>query len=125
MGNATRSDITDLLFPLLGLLLFKFLPWREALPLYAVILAACVGLFWKVIQAQRGRPKTAKEGMIGNRAVVVSVSRDEVKVDYQGEIWTAVSPQPLHQGQQVIIEGLEGLTLNVAPLPYPPAGDNR
>jgi membrane protein implicated in regulation of membrane protease activity len=120
-----QSDITDLILPLLGLVLFKFLPWREALPLYVVILIVSFGLFWKIMQAQRRRPVIGKKAMIGDLAVVVSVKGDEVKVDYWGETWRAVSPQPLHQGQQVIIKGMEGLTLRVAPLSFPPADDNR
>ena len=123
--NPHQSDITDLVLPLLGLVLFKFLPWRVALPLYVVILIVSFGLFWKIVQAQRRRPIIGKRAMIGDRAVAVSVKRDEVKVDYRGETWRAVSPQPLRQGQQVIIEGMEGLTLQVAPLSIPPADDNR
>jgi membrane protein implicated in regulation of membrane protease activity len=118
-----QADITDLVLPLLGLVLFKFLPWRVALPLYLVTVAVSFGLFWKVTQAQRRRPIIGKRAMIGDQAVVVSVKGDEVWVDYQGEKWRAVSPNPLHQGQKVIIEGVERLTLRIAPLPS--ADDNR
>jgi len=120
-----QADITDLVLPLLGLVLFKFLPWRVALPLYLVTVAVSFGLLWKVTQAQRRRPIIGKRAMIGDQAVVVSVKGDEVWVDYQGEKWHAVSPKPLHQGQKVIIEGVERLTLRLAPLPSPPADDTR
>jgi len=120
-----QADITDLVLPLLGLVLFKFLPWRAALPLYLVIVAVSSGLFWKVMQAQRRRPIIGKRAMIGDQAVVVSVKGDEVWVDYQGETWRGVSPKPLHQGQKVIIEGVERLTLRIAPLPSPSVDDNR
>jgi len=120
-----QADITDLVLPLVGLVLFKFLPWREALPLYLATVAVSLGLFWKVMQAQRRRPIIGKRAMIGDQAVVVSVKGDEVWVDYQGETWHAVSPKPLHQGQKVIIEGVERLTLRIAPLPSPSVDDNR
>jgi membrane-bound ClpP family serine protease len=40
--------------------------------------------------------------------------------EYKGEIWRAVSSQPLQPGQQVVIEKVEGLTPQVAPLLQPP-----
>ncbi|MCL7453085.1 MAG: NfeD family protein [Anaerolineae bacterium] len=33
---------------------------------------------------------------------------------YHGETWRAVSSVPLHPGQRVVIEAVEGLTLHVA-----------
>ena len=52
--------------------------------------------------------------MIGDRAVVVSVKGNEAEVEYQCETWRAVSPKTLNPGQQVVIEGVDGLTLRVA-----------
>ena len=105
-----------LILPLLGLILFVFLVWQVALPLYMVMLVGSLGIYWKIIQAQRRRPVSGKRAMIGDRAVVVRVGGDAVEVEYEGEIWRAISPEPLHQGQQVIIESVEGLILRVAPL---------
>ena len=105
-----------LILPLLGLILFVFLLWQVALPLYMVMLVVSLAIYWKIIQAQRRRPVIGKRAMIGDRAVVVRVGGDAVEVEYEGEIWRAVSPEPLHQGQQVVIESVEGLILRVAPL---------
>ena len=105
-----------LILPLLGLILFVFLLWQVALPLYMVMLVVSLAIYWKIIQAQRRRPVIGKRAMIGDRAVVVRIGGDAVEVEYEGEIWRAVSPEPLHQGQQVVIEGVEGLILRVAPL---------
>jgi len=44
---------------------------------------------------------------------VLTADEGEVEVDYQGEIWRAVSPQPLHAGQKVNIVDVDGLTLRV------------
>ena len=104
-----------LVLPLLGFVLFIFLMWQIALPLYVVILGVSLGVYRKVIRAQRRRPVTGKRAMIDNRAVVVRAEGGEVEVDYEGEIWRASSPQPLQPGQQVIIEAVEGLTLRVSP----------
>jgi membrane-bound serine protease (ClpP class) len=105
-----------LILPLLGLILFVFLLWQVALPLYMVMLIVSLAIYWKIIQAQRRRPVMGKRAMIGDRAVVVRIGGDAVEVEYEGEIWRAVSPEPLHQGQQVVIESVEGLVLRVAPL---------
>ena len=56
---------------------------------------------------------------VGDHAVVVRAESDKVEIEYQGEIWRAVSPQPVHPGQQVIIKKVEGLTLQVAPFSQP------
>jgi len=105
-----------LILPLLGLILFVFLLWQVALPLYMVMLVVSLAIYWKIIQAQRRRPVIGKRAMIGDRAVVIRIGGDAVEVEYEGEIWRAVSPEPLHQGQQVVIESVEGLILRVAPL---------
>ena len=105
-----------LLLPLVGLVLFIYFLWQVALPLYVIILIASLALYWKIIKAQRRTPVMGKRAMIGDPAMVVSVKEGEVEVDYQGEIWRAVSSQPLRIDQKVIIEGVEGLILRVVPL---------
>jgi membrane-bound serine protease (ClpP class) len=102
---------------LLALVLFLFLPWQVALPLAALFLIGFLIIQRKVLQAQRQPSVTGEKAMIGERAVVVTPEKGEVEVHYRGEIWHAVCPQPLHRGQQVIIEDVEGLTLHVMPVP--------
>jgi membrane protein implicated in regulation of membrane protease activity len=105
-----------LILPLLGLILFIFLPWPAPLPLYVILLVGSLGIYWKIIQAQRRRPTIGKSAMIGNHAVVVKLKGDDAEVEYEGEIWHAISTEPLNSGQQVIINAVEGLTLQVTPL---------
>jgi membrane protein implicated in regulation of membrane protease activity len=106
-----------LLVVLFGWVLFLFLSWQIALPLYLLGVIISLTIYWKIIVAQRRRPITGRRAMIGDRAVVVRAEADEVEVDYQGEIWRAVSSQPLQIDQSVIIEGMEGLILKVKPVP--------
>jgi membrane protein implicated in regulation of membrane protease activity len=108
-----------LFLPLLALGLFFILPWQAALPLYVLILIVSIIGYWKALQAQRQPPVMGRRAMIGDRAVVVKAERGELEVEYKGEIWNAVSSQPLQVGQMVIIEKVEGLILHVAPLPQP------
>ena len=106
-----------LILPLVGFILFIFLVWPVALPLYLIILIGSIAIYWRIVQAQRRRPVIGKRAMAGDQAVVIRVEGDNVEVEYEGEIWRAVSAQPLHRDQQVIIEGVEGLILRVKPTP--------
>ena len=102
--------------PILALVLFLFLPWQWALPLYLPIAIGSAAIARKAMAAQREPPVSGEEAMIGDRAVVTSVRKREASVHYRGEAWRAVSSRPLHRGQQVVIEDIEGLTLRVMPL---------
>ena len=104
-----------LLVVLLGWILFLILSWQIALPLYVMGVVISLALYWKIIKAQRRTPVMGRRAMIGDSAMVVSVKEGEVEVDYQGEIWRAVSSQPLRIDQKVIIEAVEGLVLRVKP----------
>jgi membrane-bound serine protease (ClpP class) len=110
-----------LLVVLLGWILFLFLSWQVALPLYLIAVIISLVIYWKIIQAQRKTSVIGKRAMIGKQALVARIVGDDVDVEYEGEIWRAVSSEPLRQGQQVIIKGVEGLTLKV--VPSKPGGD--
>ncbi len=105
--------------PLIALLLFLFLPWPYALALYIPIAGVSLLGYWKMLQAQRQPPTVGTRAMIGARADVVSSKGEGIEVRYRGETWRATSPHILQHGQAVIIEGVEGLTLRVAPLSQP------
>jgi membrane protein implicated in regulation of membrane protease activity len=102
---------------LLALVLFLLQPWQVALPLAVVLLIGYLIILRKVLQTQRQPSVTGEKAMIGERAVVVTSKKGEVEVRYHSEIWHAVCPEPLHRGQQVIIEDVEELTLHVMPVP--------
>jgi membrane protein implicated in regulation of membrane protease activity len=105
-----------LILPLLGFLLFVFLPWPAALPLYVITLMGSLAIYWKIIQSQRKKPLIGKRAMVGDLALVVSVRDGEIEVDYAGETWHAVSTEPLRPDQQVTINAVKGLTMQVTPL---------
>ncbi len=104
-----------LLFVVFGWILFLFLSWQLALPLYLIGVIISLTIYWKIVQAQRRRPIIGKRAMIGDQAVVVGLKEGEAEVAYQGEIWRAVSSHPLQADQNVIIEDVDGLILKVKP----------
>ncbi len=104
-----------LLAVLFGWVLFLFLTWQIALPLYLIAVIITLVIYWKIIAAQRKTPVIGKRAMIGDQALVVRVDGNKVEVEYEGEIWRAISIEPLQQGQRVVIKGVDGLILQVAP----------
>jgi membrane protein implicated in regulation of membrane protease activity len=44
------------------------------------------------------------------------VVRRDGLVFVRGELWQAQSDRPLHEGEQVQVEGLDGLSLRVRPI---------
>lgn len=106
-----------LILAIVGLGLFLVLPWWLALIFYLPILAAYLYTAWRGWQTQYLPPATGPEAMIGHRATVVRAAGGLTQVQYQGEVWRAISEQSLQPHQEVVIQAVEGLTLVVAPLP--------
>lgn len=102
-----------LAMPAVGLLLFLFLPLMVALPMYGVVATASLLLYYKVLQAMRLRVTTGMEAMLGAEAEVVSRLDDGGLSQYivwqQGEQWSAISPEELHEGDKVRVVGFEGM----------------
>ena len=100
-----------LLLPVFALVLFYLLPWPLALTLYLPILIGSLFAYGKAIQAQRLPRTTGEESMVGKRAVAIRSGEGMVEIMFQGEIWHALSSEPLQEGQEVVIEKVDGLTL--------------
>jgi membrane-bound serine protease (ClpP class) len=70
---------------------------------------------WLAVKSQRRRPVTGSEGMIGTIAVAMTELSPRGKVLLQGEIWDAVSEEPIHEGEESEVKAVAGLTLTVRP----------
>jgi membrane-bound serine protease (ClpP class) len=70
------------------------------------------------MRAQRQRPVTGAEGLIGEHGLALTdVGPDATgQVRVHGEIWRAASAQPIPRGTHVRVIAIDGLTLTVAPL---------
>jgi membrane-bound serine protease (ClpP class) len=66
------------------------------------------------LRAQRRRPTTGMQGMIGEHGIAASDLNPEGQVVVHGEIWTAVSESGvISRGSEIVVEGSENLRLRV------------
>ncbi|MGA2319432.1 MAG: NfeD family protein [Solirubrobacteraceae bacterium] len=72
----------------------------------------------RILRPLRSRPRTGREALVGHVGVVRSISDHEAEVFLDGSLWRA-QPSPVHQekelhdGDKVVVERVNGLTLCV------------
>jgi membrane-bound serine protease (ClpP class) len=91
-------------------------PYHTSVPL-VVSITVLIGGFWafaisKAVAARRQPVSVGPQEIIGMEGVV----RDGGLVYVRGELWQGHSPEPLKPGQHVLVDGLDGLALNVHPV---------
>ena len=94
------------------------MPNRALVASVALGLAAVMLFLGRLaIRAQRQRPATGAEGMLGERgrALTAVEPGEPGRVSVHGEIWTAMSTVPIAAGAPVVVTALDGLVLTVAP----------
>ena len=88
--------------------------------LYTVIVimsSALGGITYLAIKTIRKRPVSGKEALIDKVGKVIEdVGPEEGKIFVEGEIWKAISDEPIPKGEKVIVVEKDGLTLRVKPL---------
>jgi membrane-bound serine protease (ClpP class) len=93
------------------------LSWSVIIP--AVL---CTTLFFLFaigmgIRAQRKKPVTGSEGIVGEIGETVALLSPSGQVRIHGELWTATSSgDPIPAGKRVVVERVDGLRLTVRPL---------
>jgi membrane-bound serine protease (ClpP class) len=68
-------------------------------------------------RARRNKAVSGVQGMIGEIGVAQSPLVPEGKVFVHGEIWNAISSAPVPIGAKVVVRRVEGLQLEVSPVP--------
>ena len=88
---------------------------RIILPVVGGIVAIAVLLVRLAVPAARLRPTTGEDGMIGSKGVAIGPLSpgSPGRVTTHGEIWRAVSDEPIPEGAAVRIVAVDGLTLSV------------
>ena len=101
--------------PVFALVLFLFLPFWTALPIYISIFIFGVIVNFKMMKSMKLPVRTGLEEMMGQEAVVIDDIAPEGKVRIKDEIWAATAKEEsFEQGKKVKIVGSQGLMLVVA-----------
>ncbi|MGH7259151.1 MAG: NfeD family protein [Nitrospiraceae bacterium] len=104
-----------------GLLLVKtdapFMQVSLSFLLPTVVTAGAImfGMAWLAMKARRRMPVTGKESMIGEIAMARTDVAPHGQVFLHGELWEAISEQPIRRGEKAEVTSVEGLTLKVTP----------
>jgi membrane-bound serine protease (ClpP class) len=87
-------------------------PWGIA----AVVAGATVDLAQTVVYlrwSQRRHASVGVEALVGRRAVAVTRLDPSGQVRLDGELWSAVSDEPVDPGAEIVVSGVEGIRLRV------------
>ena len=87
--------------------------WRVILPTVGLVSGFFVVVAGIVFKAQVSKPQTGADGLAGKLGVAKSDIDPEGKVLVHGELWRAVSVEPIARGTRVRVIGISGLELKV------------
>lgn len=85
---------------------------RLIIPVVLSTAAVFIFLVGLVVRAQRSRTASGVEALVGAIGEV-DAATPRAKVFIEGELWDAVSEQPIQKGEKVSIVAVEGMTLKV------------
>ncbi len=93
--------------------LFFKVSFKLFMPVIALFSILTLILAKKAIDAHRRRPRTGKEGLIGEESITITTVYKTGKVRVYGEIWDAYSEEPIEESTPVVVKGVNGLRLIV------------
>jgi membrane-bound serine protease (ClpP class) len=87
-------------------------PWG----LIAIVVAAVADVTEVIVfrwWSQRKRARVGVQVLVGKTAIALSALAPHGQVRIAGEIWEAHSASPIARGEEVVVRGIDGLTLLV------------
>jgi membrane-bound serine protease (ClpP class) len=91
--------------------------WWAALGVSVPLGGITVFLMSLAIKAHRNKIVTGKQGLIGEIGVARTPLSPEGKVFVHGELWNAISSEPVPVGGSIVVNRVSEMTLEVAPAP--------
>ncbi|MBU0768372.1 MAG: nodulation protein NfeD, partial [Proteobacteria bacterium] len=119
-GLLSIAGITSLLLG--SLMLFEGngtdmrLSWTVLVPTLTVVSGFFVVISGLVFKSQLSKPRTGAGGLLGEIGVVKEPILQEGKVFVHGELWKAISKDPIEKGAKVRVVNVENLVLEVEPI---------
>lgn len=113
VGGVSALVVGSLILFQGGSPLFRVDPWLIAI--VSITIAAVFGfVVSRVIRVHRKQAGTGREELIGKKAVVKETLDPEGTIFFKGELWAAITEkEQVEPGEEVIISGVDGLTLQV------------
>ncbi|MDT8068432.1 MAG: nodulation protein NfeD [Terriglobia bacterium] len=91
--------------------------WWAALGVSVPLGAITIFLMTLAIKAHRNKVVTGEQGLVGEVGVARTPLSPEGKVFVHGELWNAVSSEPVALGESVVVNSMHDFTLEVTPAP--------
>ncbi len=95
---------------------FLQISWAVILPVVGIAALFTIFIVGMGVRAMRRQPLTGREGMIGLIGVAKTALDPKGQLTIHGELWEAISEQPLKPGDQAEVTRVEGLKLYVKPV---------
>lgn len=94
---------------------FFQISWAVILPVITLASVFTLLVIGTGINALRRRPATGREEMVGLVGIARTALAPDGQLAVRGELWEAVSEQPVSAGDQVEVTAVDGLRLRVKP----------
>jgi membrane-bound serine protease (ClpP class) len=94
---------------------FFQISWAVILPVITLASVFTLLVIGTGINALRRRPATGREEMVGLVGIARTALTPDGQLAVRGELWEAVSEQPVSAGDQVEVTAVDGLRLRVKP----------
>ncbi len=95
---------------------FLQISWSVIVPVVTLVAGFSLFIVGMGMRAMRHRPATGQEEMVGLIGTVKSALTPHGRIAVHGELWDAVSDQPLQPGDTAEVIGMTGLRLHVKPV---------
>lgn len=95
---------------------FLQISWAVIVPVVIATAAMSLFIVSMGVRALRRAPQTGTEAMVGSVGVAKTALQPDGKLTIHGELWDAVSDQPIEPGASATVLRVEGLTLYVTPV---------
>jgi membrane-bound serine protease (ClpP class) len=94
---------------------FLQISWAVILPVVSLASALTLLVIGAGMKALRRRPATGREEMVGLIGIARTALAPDGQLAVRGELWEAVSEQPVSAGAEVEVTAVDGLRLRVKP----------
>ncbi|MGQ0810636.1 MAG: NfeD family protein [Nitrospiraceae bacterium] len=95
---------------------FLQISWGVIVPVVSLTAAFSLFIVGMGVRAMRRKPATGREGMVGLIGIARTALAPQGQLSIHGELWEAISDQPLKPGDRAEVTRVDGLRLHVKPI---------